>query len=54
MVNFYSGLAQKYNLLVTGGSDCHGSAKPEVRLGSLKIPYELVEKLKSAKEKLLC
>lgn len=46
MVNFYLDLAKKYNLLVTGGSDCHGSAKPEVKIGSIKIPYELVEKMK--------
>jgi 3',5'-nucleoside bisphosphate phosphatase len=51
MVNFYLGLAKKYNLLVTGGSDCHGNAKPEVKIGSIKIPYELVEKLKEAKLK---
>jgi hypothetical protein len=54
MVNFYLNLAQKYNLLVTGGSDCHGSAKPEVKIGSVKLPYDLVEKLKLAKEKLPC
>lgn len=51
MVNFYLGLSQKYNLLVTGGSDCHGGAKPEAKIGSVKIPYDLVEKLKQAKEK---
>ena len=49
MTNFYLSLTQKYNLLVTGGSDCHGDAKPEVKLGSIKIPYELVEKLKLKK-----
>ena len=49
-VNFYLNLAKENNLIVTGGSDCHGKAKPEVRIGSLKIPYELVEKLKAAKE----
>lgn len=48
-VNFYLDLARKNNLLVTGGSDCHGKAKPEVRIGSVKLPYELVEKLKEAK-----
>ena len=48
-INFYLGLCEKYNLLVTGGSDCHGIAKPEVRIGSIKLPYELVEKLKKAK-----
>lgn len=51
MVNFYLGLAKKHNLLVTGGSDCHGKAKPEVKIGSVKIPYELVEKLKEAQIK---
>ncbi|MDD4954128.1 MAG: PHP domain-containing protein [Candidatus Omnitrophica bacterium] len=52
MVNFYLDLAKKYNLLLTGGSDCHGGAKPQVLIGSIKIPYELVEKLKEAKDKL--
>jgi len=52
MVNFYLGLAEKYNLLVTGGSDCHGTAKPGIKIGLVKIPYELVEKLKRAKERL--
>ena len=47
MVNFYLSLAKKYNLLITGGSDCHGLAKPEIKIGSIKIPYELVENLKS-------
>lgn len=51
-VNFYLDLAKKYNLLVTGGSDCHGSAKPEVAIGSVKVPYELVEQLKAAKDRL--
>jgi hypothetical protein len=48
----YRNLANKYNLLVTGGSDCHGHAKPEVQLGSVKIPYALVEKLKEEKGRL--
>ncbi|MFC1667549.1 PHP domain-containing protein [Candidatus Omnitrophota bacterium] len=39
-------LAEKYNLLVTGGSDCHGLGKKEVLIGKVKIPYELVERMK--------
>ena len=46
MVNFYLDLARKLNLLVTGGSDFHGSVKPEIKLGAIKIPVELVEKLR--------
>lgn len=51
-INFYLNLAKKHNLLVTGGSDCHGTAKPEVKLGTIKIPYELVEELKQAKARI--
>lgn len=39
-------LAEKYNLAVTGGSDCHGFGKKEVLIGKVKIPYELVENLR--------
>jgi 3',5'-nucleoside bisphosphate phosphatase len=46
MVNFYLDLAKKLKLLVTGGTDFHGSAKPEIKLGMIKIPLELVEKLR--------
>lgn len=49
MTKNYLKLAKRYSLLVTGGSDCHGNAKPKVKIGSIKIPYELVEKLKEAK-----
>jgi predicted metal-dependent phosphoesterase TrpH len=51
MTSYYENMAKKYNLLVTGGSDCHGGAKNQVQIGSIKIPYALVEKLKEAKSK---
>ncbi|MHB8065936.1 MAG: PHP domain-containing protein [Ruminiclostridium sp.] len=42
-------LAIKHQLLVTGGSDFHGTYKNGIELGSgrgnLKVPYELLEKL---------
>lgn len=46
MVNYYLGLAKQYDLAVTGGSDFHGKAKPEIKMGAFKIPYVLVESLK--------
>jgi len=49
MIKAYLKLAEEYGLLATGGSDCHGRAKPFVKIGSVKIPYDLVEKLKNAK-----
>lgn len=51
MINFYLDLAKKHNLLITGGSDCHGEAKPQAKIGSVKVPYALVEELKIAKDK---
>jgi len=45
----YEKLAKDYGLLVTGGSDCHGDAKDQVLMGSVKIPYEYVERLKEYK-----
>lgn len=44
-------LAVKHHLLATGGSDFHGSFKPDIRLGTgrgnLCVPYELLERLKN-------
>ncbi len=43
-------LAQKYGLLITGGSDFHGTTKPDTDLGvgygRLFVPEELLEHLK--------
>jgi len=43
-------LADKHKLLVTGGSDFHGSFKPNIEIGvgfgNLHVPYELLERMK--------
>ena len=39
-------LAREYGLLVTGGSDFHGSNKPEIRLGELEVPAGVALRLK--------
>ncbi len=51
-VQYYKSLAEKSGLLVTGGSDFHGTAKPDVSLGKVRIPYGLVENLRAAKPKI--
>jgi len=43
----YLEMADKFHLLVTGGSDCHGFSKGKPLIGTVKLPYEHVEKLKS-------
>jgi 3',5'-nucleoside bisphosphate phosphatase len=51
----YLEIAEKYKLLVTGGSDCHGFSKGKPLIGGIKLPYEHVEKLKSKRvEALKC
>lgn len=34
---FYLDLAQKYHLLITGGSDFHGKVKPNIRMGDIDM-----------------
>jgi 3',5'-nucleoside bisphosphate phosphatase len=43
----YMEIADQHGLLVTGGSDCHGMSKGKPLIGSVKLPYQHVEKLKS-------
>jgi predicted metal-dependent phosphoesterase TrpH len=44
----YLEIAEKFNLLVTGGSDCHGFSKGKPLIGGIKLTYEHVEKMKQA------
>lgn len=43
----YLEIADKHNLLVTGGSDCHGMSKGKPLIGTVKLPYQHIEKLKA-------
>lgn len=52
----YQNLAQKLELIITGGTDFHGLNKPGVDLGigygDMKVPYSCVENLKRGLEKI--
>jgi hypothetical protein len=39
-------MADQFHLLVTGGSDCHGMNKGKPLIGSVKLPYQHVQKVK--------
>jgi predicted metal-dependent phosphoesterase TrpH len=43
----YLELADRYHLLVTGGSDCHGMSKGKPLIGTVKVPYQHVAELKA-------
>jgi 3',5'-nucleoside bisphosphate phosphatase len=45
-VEHYLEIAEEHELLVTGGSDCHGMNKGQPLIGNIKLPYQHVEQLK--------
>jgi hypothetical protein len=45
---FYQNIALEMELLLTGGSDCHGGNGDEVLMGQIKLPYVYVERLHAA------
>ncbi len=47
VTEYYLGMAAQLNLLATGGSDCHGMNKGRPLIGTIKLPYAAVERLKA-------
>jgi len=44
-------VAREHNLLISGGSDCHGRAKDlEPEMGKVKVPYQYYERIRNALE----
>jgi predicted metal-dependent phosphoesterase TrpH len=49
-VKKFLNIAQEFELIATGGSDCHGPYKDCAPImGTVKVPYYVVEKLDAAK-----
>jgi hypothetical protein len=46
----YQKIAREHDLLITGGSDCHGLSKGKPLIGTVKLDYEHVVKLYAAKK----
>ena len=46
-INHYEELARYYGLIATGGSDCHGPNKNRILMGTVTVPYTVVEELKA-------
>jgi len=43
----YMEIAQKYGMLISGGSDCHGMGKDNTKIGKVKLPYSYFEKIRN-------
>lgn len=51
MVEYYSSMAEKYDLIVTGGSDFHGiTPSNQMYLGKNLVPSWIIDKLKREKQ----
>lgn len=50
MAERYLEITEKFHLLVTGGSDCHGFSKKAPLIGKIKLPYDHVERMKAVKK----
>ena len=52
---YFRQMADSFGLLVTGGSDFHGTNKPDIKLsvgkGDLKITYDMLSALKDLRNK---
>ena len=50
MIEFLLGVADRHELLITGGTDFHGALNPDMQMGSgygnLHIPYQIFERLR--------
>lgn len=47
MAELYLELANRYGLLVTGGSDCHGMSKGKPLMGTVRVPCRHLEPLRA-------
>jgi hypothetical protein len=45
----YLEIAQRNNLLITGGSDCHGGRKGRIFIGAVTVPYRYLVEMKKAR-----
>ncbi len=42
----YREMAERYGLIITGGSDCHGAGRGRPLIGTVRVPYEILERMK--------
>jgi predicted metal-dependent phosphoesterase TrpH len=46
LVSHYAALARHHGILETGGTDFHGSNKPDIEIGEIEVPYRLLRGLR--------
>lgn len=46
LIKYYEHIADSHEVLKTGGSDFHGTNKPQIQLGEMAVPYRYLHELK--------
>ena len=49
LIKRYAAYAERYGMLMTGGSDYHGDNKPNARLGGVQVPLPVLEAMRNAR-----
>jgi predicted metal-dependent phosphoesterase TrpH len=49
LIEHYRSLADRHGLVPTGGTDFHGVSKPQIDIGEVHVPAELLEGLRAAR-----
>ncbi len=49
IIAHFAAIASDRGVLATGGTDFHGSNKPQIEVGEFEIPFELLELLRAAR-----
>jgi len=56
MIEHYRSIALRYNLVETGGSDFHGTPKPDIQLGTglgnLNVPPDTIRRLRERRDQI--
>ncbi|MBN1781174.1 PHP domain-containing protein [bacterium] len=46
------GIARQYDLLISGGSDCHGGRSGDICMGKYTVPYNVLQDMKDRKSRM--
>lgn len=51
-ISLFQDLAEKYGLLITGGSDCHGLNKGAILIGKVTVDDDILDRLKKIRDEI--
>ncbi|MBD3367442.1 MAG: PHP domain-containing protein, partial [Candidatus Eisenbacteria bacterium] len=49
LIEHYRGLCERHGLVPTGGTDFHGTSKPQIAIGEIDVPGDVLDGLRAAR-----